>query len=514
MNGTRRLLPTAPLSAAVLCAVSAVTPAHAGVNPVVGAAALRAELRSLMPQRGNAPATVAATHTVASCADDDGAQTLRAAIAAAGEGDTIDLTQLSCSQITLTQGALPVLLDNLSVTGPGSRNLRIDGAGADRVFVHPGSGTLAIAGVTVENGSVSVSGNHVTGGGCIASSGYVTLDHAVVSGCTAIAEGVYGGGIFAYALRMYTSTLAGNAGIGAQPTTGTATFGGGAYASTISLHGSTVSGNRAIRDAAQTQSGYEIGGGIFTNNGGYVGASTIEGNYSRGIGGGIAVFSGTIGVVNSTLSGNVAKTASGGALDVRTLYGGTISNSTITANHAVAGGGVYLRGRQPAFALQSSLVAGNVADQVAPDLGALAATNIAGANNLVVGVNANVTLPGDTLHADPLLFPLADNGGPTRTHALRPASPALDAGNNSVGLSTDQRGAGFPRQLGAAPDIGAFEGFVAPAPGPVNVPLSPGGLGLLAGLLAALGAACGSGSPRFRRLFTRLSPGRGHSSHR
>jgi hypothetical protein len=46
---------------------------------------------------------------------------------------------------------------------------------------------------------------------------------------------------------------------------------------------------------------------------------------------------------------------------------------------------------------------------------------------------------------------------PTRTHALLPASPAIDAGNNSLGSPYDQRLGGFPRVVGAAADIGAFE---------------------------------------------------------
>jgi hypothetical protein len=63
----------------------------------------------------------------------------------------------------------------------------------------------------------------------------------------------------------------------------------------------------------------------------------------------------------------------------------------------------------------------------------------------------------DTIKAAPMLLPLADNGGPTRTHALAAGSPAIDAGNNLAGLVTDQRGSPFVRVAGAAPDIGAFE---------------------------------------------------------
>ena len=52
---------------------------------------------------------------------------------------------------------------------------------------------------------------------------------------------------------------------------------------------------------------------------------------------------------------------------------------------------------------------------------------------------------------------MQDNGGVTRTHALLPGSPAIDAGNNSANLDNDQRGNNFPRKVDAAPDIGAFE---------------------------------------------------------
>ncbi len=64
-----------------------------------------------------------------------------------------------------------------------------------------------------------------------------------------------------------------------------------------------------------------------------------------------------------------------------------------------------------------------------------------------------------------LLAPLGNYGGSTQTMALLPGSPAIDAGNNSLippGITTDQRGAGFPRIVGGTVDIGAFEssGFI------------------------------------------------------
>jgi hypothetical protein len=62
---------------------------------------------------------------------------------------------------------------------------------------------------------------------------------------------------------------------------------------------------------------------------------------------------------------------------------------------------------------------------------------------------------GSMNNTPPLLSPLADNGGPTRTIALLPGSPAIDAGNTAAAPIMDQRG--FPRPAGAEADIGAFE---------------------------------------------------------
>ena len=65
------------------------------------------------------------------------------------------------------------------------------------------------------------------------------------------------------------------------------------------------------------------------------------------------------------------------------------------------------------------------------------------------------SVPAGTLRSDPQLGPLADHGGPTRTHAINPRSPAVDAGNDTAALTKDQRG--DARVVGAAADIGAYE---------------------------------------------------------
>ena len=430
----------------------------------------------------------AVTTPVTSCADDDGSGSLRSVVTAAGEGDTIDLSALTCSVITLSQGAIPVMLNDLTVIGPGSGKLAIDGAGADRAFVHYGYGTLTLSALTVRNGASRVSGYHIAGGACILSGGYVTLDHSTVSGCVSSGEGAYGGGILARGVTLYTSTLSANVAMGSHPDTFTAAYGGGAFAyrGTAALYDSTVSGNRSSFNPTDTHGSYDTGGGIFADNGGYALRSTIEGNYSFGSGGGIASHGGFF-VTDSTISGNTAKGKGGGGMFVRLFDAMSVNNSTIAHNSALKGGGMYVSGFPQAIALQSTIVADNVASAGAADIAAATEQTLSGANNLVIAADAAVTLPADTRHAEPKLMPLANNGGPTRTHALSIGSPAVDVGNNVANLVTDQRGAGFPRVLGAAADIGAYEGTLAP---PVLMPVPAASvwlLGLLAGVLGWIG---------------------------
>ena len=90
-----------------------------------------------------------------------------------------------------------------------------------------------------------------------------------------------------------------------------------------------------------------------------------------------------------------------------------------------------------------------------PSGGNCAGTIPNGGYNLDSGTTCGFGTANNSLSdADPKLGALANNGGPTLTHALLAGSPAINKGN-SFGVTTDQRSVARPQ--GAAPDIGAFE---------------------------------------------------------
>ena len=228
------------------------------------------------------------------------------------------------------------------------------------------------------------------------------------------------------------------------------------------------------------------GGGVINRGKLSIEESTISGN-SADFGGGVSSDSGTLTIENSTVSGNIASV--GGGVD--NIDGQlTITNSTISGNRANHGGGVYNSGRyycsQYSFdcyffgtlTLNRSLIAGNQAT-VAPEIQNL--SNVTAKNSNVTANtfnlfgadgNSGVTgfTPGPTdivpnrgVTVADILGPLANNGGPTQTHALVSSSPAINAGSpggcvDSAGalLTTDQRG--FPRPFNdRICDIGSYE---------------------------------------------------------
>ena len=232
---------------------------------------------------------------------------------------------------------------------------------------------------------------------------------------------------------------------------GAGNFGGAIYnAGTLSLTNCTLAGNSVDSSA--------VAGAI--NNLGPLTLTgcTLSGNAS-GQGGAINNDGATCALLNCTFAGNTSA-GNGGAID--NTFGSKLSavHCSFSGNTASgAGGGIdnYLS----VVNLTNTIVAGNGSQDIYNWTGS---TNTAGGSNIVqVLSNAGTLVGGSTILAvNPLLGPLANNGGPTLTLLPRIGSPAIDAGVTSAdaGLTTDQRG--LPRLVGDAVDLGAVEASIVP----------------------------------------------------
>jgi len=244
-------------------------------------------------------ATATAAPAVNNC-NDSGDGSLRNAILNAGDTDTIDLTQLQCT-ITLSTGALIATGKDLTISGPGSDKLTIDGSSdtnRDGVFLHTGSGTLELDHMTVTGGYKYINdATRLTGGGCIFSSGNVILSGSTVSYCTMYAgpdSNARGGAIYADGGVILTNSLI--TGNHADGTTSgdyyQATYGGGVFAKgSVIITNSVVSSNRA-----------NYGGGVYGLGTMVISNSTISEN-SGNAGAGF-LSHGPVGLAYSTVSGN------------------------------------------------------------------------------------------------------------------------------------------------------------------------------------------------------------------
>ncbi len=363
--------------------------------------------------------------------DDSGEGSLRYAIGVVCPGGTIDFDLTYPATIVLTSGELTIN-KALTIEGPGQDQLTIDGNGSSRVFHITGSGNATISGVTVTGGNAGTDN-----GGGIYNEGTLTLEDATVTQNAAD----WGAGIYSTGeLTVRRCTISDNSseGIGTE---GTAT-----------IEDSTISDNDSS--------------GVFNKGTATIRRSTISGNISLDFGGGIYNdIDGTLTLINSTVSGNSTGTG--------TDYGGGIynsgsatlkvSSSTIADNIAASdGGGVYNHSTGTAE-LKSTIIADNVSNagsgnDLSGDFTSYGYNMIEDANGYTMN-STGTDKPGQ----DPQLQPLADNGGPTWTHALPSDSLAVDAGSgidiDGNAVASDQRGVLRPQ--GGGWDIGAYEVEIA-----------------------------------------------------
>lgn len=488
---------------------------HSSITVSNGAVEEREEDRRRIThrQQGNRPERTPSSvesrgsyafRVVTNC-NDSGPGSLREAIEESpGQTTLVEFdNQLSCSTITLTSGAIHATMSTLTIRGSGPPpfgdiTIVADFSDTDRnrIIKHTGSGTLDISRVSMTGGSYSQFTGHTTAaGGCIYSLGKVDLGQMSLSGCSVSGDWIVeGGAVFAYeGVRLSASHVSNSSAIG---TNGSfiSVLGGGVMTngSLRAVGGSVIDDNFAINatNKYKAQGGGASVSGLVTLEG-----STVHNNYTTGRGGGLLIQGelnssshsiisqstvsanqagkgggiyfadqlsefNALDIVNSTISGNHATGVVGGVfVNSRTL---NLSNSTIAfnaaANRELDGNPFVFAGlhMDNAFgAIQSSIIANNVASGLPADFSTTDDQFLSGADNLiVVGTHGVGTVSSD----DPLLLPLRNNGGRTRTHALATDSPAIDAGNNALSLSEDQRGVGdFDRVVGPATDIGAFE---------------------------------------------------------
>jgi hypothetical protein len=267
-----------------------------------------------------------------------------------------------------------------------------------------------------------------------------------------------GGGIYNCfgTLTVIDSIITGN-----RITSGNGSFGYGAGiyncpSSTLTLINTTVSNNSAL-----------IGGAICNGGTLTIIDSTISGNTAREqMGGGIANY-GTLTVTNSTFTGNTAHRSLVGSLAGGILNGGlfqsagtlAINNSTFSGNVARGGkGGGLFNVKGSTVVLQNSIVTNNTGGNCSGPL-------TSNGYNLSSDSTCDFDSTGDLNDTDPKLGRLRNNGGPTRTLALLPGSPAIDSGNPSGCtdgkghlLKTDQRGEPRPdKEDSSGCDRGAYE---------------------------------------------------------
>lgn len=458
---------------------------------------------------------MAATFPVTNLAD-SGPGSLRQAVldanALAGPDQVIFAPGLT-GTITLTSGEI-LITDSLVVNGPGPGVLTVSGNNQSRIFHVENSAIATPIDVTL-SGLTLTRGNTPDNGGAVFANGEnLTILDSVISDSFSGIDGTppsggcggnvgfigYGGGN----LRIANSTLTGGTSRGF---TGTST-GGNICALNVNgrfiLERSTVSGGFA-----------QTGGGLFLHvleGTGTILLSTISGNEAQSEGGGIYVSPPTpLTIESSTISGNTAFHGGGVHFLANTVQ--SVVNSTISGNFAsYSGGGIYYWGTVP-LPLRLTTVTNNTAGLKGGNILVEHTSEIQLDHSIVANgapqdfssgsifpsratVTANYSLiesPGDVIPAgannligvDPLLGPLANNGGPTLTHLPLPGSPAIDAGNPAIPSppATDQRG--FPRIFGPRVDLGSVEVQQQSA---LEIPtLSQVGALLLSALLFAAG---------------------------
>ena len=303
---------------------------------------------------------------------------------------------------------------------------------------------------------------------------YINSSSPAVKNCTFsanTASGVYGGGgmlNYSSSPAVTNCTFSGNVAANSS--------GGGMY--------NTDSSSPTVTNCAFSGNAATYGGGGMFNHASsnpIVTNSAFSANTASDGGGMFNLFSSSPAVTNCTFSGNSAFSDGGGMYN----YNGspTVTNCTFSSNSAaVDGGGMYNEDasvpvvRNCTFSGNSSNGPFGGGMSNAYNTGAPIVTNSVfwgdtggeivyeGFSGVAPAVTYSVVQGGyptgtNIITDDPILGPLADNGGQTQTRALLSGSSAIDKGKtfDASVISTDQRGVARPYPSGGSFDIGAYE---------------------------------------------------------
>ena len=484
-------------------------------------------------------AAIASTYTVTNL-NDAGPGSLRQAIIDAntnpGADQVVFASSASSGTISLTSGEL-LVQSELNIVGPGPGALTIDANQLSRVINVSGTvgnygWPVTISGLTLTRGGITGTYNY---GGCVNNyTAQLTLQNVRVVSCsaefgggvgvtgnsgarTAVLDSTIednqatrgGGGVFNFyaKLTIARSVLRNN-------TTGG--FGGG-----VAIADSSGDYNLTMTDSVVSGNTAESGGGVALTDFDGEGATfsfsrvLIANNTATSFAGGVLLDhleDQSVVIENTTIAGNTAPNGAAFGISYPYFYPPEtpfalsilFRNATVSANTSTGVGstaGLFM----PAPYLGSTrfanaVVSGNIGGY---DLGATSAT-VTGNNSFFSTLSAATTLTGtaNQVATAAILGALADNGGPlvgatgyqARLASMLPSagSPLVNQGDHNLvpAGGTDQRGAGFPRIVGAAVDIGAVEvqPQAATAATPTPVPtLSEWGLLFLSGLLGIMG---------------------------
>ena len=391
---------------------------------------------------------------------DSGPGSFRQALADANDGDTINFSVTGTIRLTTAE---LLVESSITISGPGRKILAVNGNASYRVFHIAPSKVVTIGGLTITNGNADA--QTLDGGG-------VYNDHATLAldSCTIIDNAAFrdGGGVHnsgAATMTLNDCVITGNE---------TGNDGGGICnngtggAAIMELNISTVSNNTAFHGAGVCNDGRMKGTTLLQ-----IHNTTLNNNSAGDDAGAILNIANTNGAAilsNCTISGNSAQSYGGGILNAAEL---TVSNTTFDDNSANFGGSIAVGNPATVTIGDTVLNAGKIGANIYNDGGTVISRgyNLSSDNG-----GGYLNGPGDQISTDPQLGPLRNNGGPTLTHALLPASPAIDTGDPGFTPppGNDQRGPGFNRVVKGRIDIGSFEvQATAPSPTPSQPPFTP-----------------------------------------